>query len=345
MREMKDRDFLKTMEGFLFCVVGYSHPRDRIISYLKYIISSEGRWGKDDEHYVRTMPNYTIPSLLINIEMLRRNYPKYVFHSRILNIQMSAVPRHYIVERYFPEMKLQTLFKLKKLDPLQEAMVELTSTLSRETGISKDSFGVTGSILTGIHNPIFSDIDLIVYGKANAWKIKKALIESPELASMRKHSNSQHKMLERWVKDYPLTRSEAEMIHGRRWNYGYYVNKPFSIHAVRKDEEVVERYGDNRFFPQGIVEGRAEITEADESLFLPCTYRVKGFEVKLKDRVEDADEVVSYDGFYSGLFECGENISFRGKLEKVVCKKGETYFRVLVGSPEAKGRDYIKPSL
>lgn len=346
MRRVKDRDFLRTLEGFLFCVVGYSHPRDRVISYLKYVPSSEGAWGKEGERYARTMPNYTIPSLLSNIEMLRRSHPKYVFHSHILNIQMSVVPNDHIAERYSAENKLQAFFRSKELDPLQEATVELASRLSRETSVAKDDFGVTGSILTGIHNPRFSDIDLTVYGGENAWKVKRMLREAPRSTSLRRHPDRlSREMLKRWVKDYPLTRSEAEMIYSRRWNYGCFNDRLFSIHAVRKDVEIVERYGDQRFFPQGMVEGSAEIMGIGESLFLPCTYKVKGLEVKLGEGVTEVDEIVSYDGFYSGIFDCGEHVSVKGKLEKVTNKTGDAYLRVLVGSPEAKGRDYIKPKI
>ena len=344
MRKPKDRDFLKTMNGFLFCVVGYSHPRDRVISYLKYTPSVGGKWGRRGERYARTMPNYTIPSLLSNIEMLRENYPKYVFRSRIFNIQMSAVPNGSIAKCYLPERKLQTLFNTEKLDPLQKVTVELVSLLSRETGVSKDDFGVTGSILTDIHNPLFSDIDLTVYGETNAWKVKKTLKETVGNTLLRRPSNEEQlKTLEHWVRDYPMTLDEAEAIYKRRWNYLRFKDRLFSIHAVRKDSEIAERYGEKQYFPRGIVEGRAKITGVEESLFLPCTYRVEGLKTELKEAAK-VEELVSYDGIYAGIFDDGENISVRGKLETVIDKKGHSYIRILIGSPEARGRDYIKPS-
>ena len=116
MRRLKDRDFIETREGFLFCVVGYSHPSSRIISYLKYVPSVYGRWGRKTERFSRTMPNYTIPSLLKNIDMLKKNYPIYVFTSRIFNIQMSAVPNVCISKKYFPEVALHSFFSSNSLD-------------------------------------------------------------------------------------------------------------------------------------------------------------------------------------------------------------------------------------
>jgi predicted nucleotidyltransferase len=54
-------------------------------------------------------------------------------------------------------------------------------------------------------------------------------------------------------------------------------------------------------------------------------------------------EVVSYEGLYDGLARNGETIQAKGKLEKVV-EKGtrHEHYRVLVGSPEGKGKEYIK---
>lgn len=345
MRALKDRDFLRTVEGFLFCVVGYSHPRERIISYLKYAPSSEGKWGKGGERYARTMQNYTIHSLLSNIEILTQNYPHYVFRSCVFNIQMSAVPNRYIAERYFTEVKLREIYEARNRDPLQEEVVELVSFLSCESGVPKEDFGVTGSILTDIHNPVFSDVDLTVCGTANSWKVKEMLEEATETTLFRRCSIQQRKeVLGRFVKNYPLTYSEAEEVYDRRWNYGFFKGRAFSIHAIRKDEEIEEMYGEKCYFPQGIVEGKAEVVGIEKSLFLPCTYEVIGFKIGQGDVPIEVGKVVSYDGLYAGLFNRGEHVLVRGKLEKVVDRGGDGYFRVLVGSPEAKGRDYIKPS-
>jgi len=341
MRTLKDRDFLKTIEGFLFCVVGYSHPRNRIISYLKYMPNREGKWGKAGQYYSRTMQNYTIPNLLANIEFLQKEYPLYVFYSRIFNTRMSAIPTTRIAQSYFPDEKLQVLMKAKDLDPLEEKTVDFVSFLSRESGISKDYFGVTGSILTDIHNPHFSDMDIVVYGASNAWTVKKVITQTnSEIFQNRYSGKHQSKMLTNFIENYPFTRLEAQTIFEHRWNYGYFKKIRYSIHAVRK--EPLKKYGEEHFFPQGIVEGKAEIVGINDSLFLPCTYQVKGFEVRLGNIAVEVNEIVSYDGLYSGLFNLGESILVKGKLEKVVDAQGSCSFRVLVGSLEAQGQDYIK---
>lgn len=62
-------------------------------------------------------------------------------------------------------------------------------------------------------------------------------------------------------------------------------------------------------------------------------------------QVADIEEVVSYESLYDNLAEVGESIVARGKLERVVDRKtGREYHRILVGSPEGRGMEYIKLS-
>ncbi len=347
MRGFLDRDFLKTVEGFLFCVVGGTHPRNRVISYLKYIPSREGRWGRRGESYSRTMPNYTIPSLAANIRMLTEEYPQYIFHSRMLNVTMSAVPKRFIAEHYAPEKQLQHLFEAEEVDPLQETAIQLASYLSQETSIPKDHFGVTGSILTNIHQPAFSDIDLVVYGCEEGWKLKRFLqreLEAGDSVMTKHRGKAVAKLLEKWLNKYPLTLNEAAEIFRRRWNYGFFKDTPFSIHAVKTRGEVREVYGDTRYTPLTLVEGKARITEVKNSLVLPCTYGIDFLEV-LEGGLT-LENVVTYDGFYGGIYDCGDVVRVRGKLEKVRDRRRRrVYHRIVVGSLEAQGEDYIKPIL
>ena len=347
MRSFLDRDFLKTVEGFLFCVVGGTHPRNRVISYLKYVPSREGRWGRRGESYSRTMPNYTIPSLAANIRMLTQQYPQYIFHSRTLNVTMSAVPKRFVAEHYAPEKQLQRLFTAEEVDPLQETALQLASYLSQETSIPIDRFGITGSILTNIHQPTFSDLDLVVYGRDEGWKLKRFLqreFEASDSVLTRHRGEAVAKLLEKWLNKYPLTLNEAAEVFRRRWNYGFFKKTPFSIHVVKTRGEVREVYGDKRYTSLTLVEGKARITEVDNSLVLPCTYGVDFFEV-LKGGVT-VENIISYDGFYGGIFGCGDVVKVRGKLEKVHdLRRRRVYHRIVVGSLEARGEDYIKPIL
>ena len=59
--------------------------------------------------------------------------------------------------------------------------------------------------------------------------------------------------------------------------------------------------------------------------------------------VDDVTKIVSYEGLYDSLADNDERIEVRGKLEKVVNQeKNQIYYRVVVGSSEGKGKEYIK---
>jgi predicted nucleotidyltransferase len=347
MRGFLDRDFIRTVENLIFCVIGGVHPRNRVISYLKYAPNPKGRWGKDRERYARTMRTYTIPSLLKNIDILTNNYPQHVFKSRVLRIKMSAVPRRRINEHYLPETKLEELLTSKKPDILQEQAFKLVSYLSEKSGISMTSFGVTGSILIDIHQQNFSDIDLVIYGYKNSIKVKETLVDefqNKEVIFKVKSKEELEKLQKRWSTNYSISLVDAQNFYKRRWNFGYIDDTAFSIHPVKTRKEIKEKYGVNRFFPKKIVKGTARITDVSESLFLPCKYRIEKFEFNKTKMKKEINHVISYDGFYSGIFDNGDTIEIKGKLERVLNKKtGENSYRILIGSPEARGQDYIKP--
>jgi predicted nucleotidyltransferase len=348
MRPYEDRDFIKTVDGFYSCVVGYIHPPDRVISYIKYIPASGGRWGRGEKRYGRFLPDYTVPSLIENIRFLRENHPKYVFYSNVLNTTMSCCPVNMISEHYAPEIKLRELFENEKRDPLQEELVSLVEVISGGNYSSR-AFGVTGSILTDIHRPEFSDIDLTIYGRRSSLEARKRLLNLYDSEGTRLR-RLEGRELEAWCESktriYPLTRDEAEDIYRRKWNRGIFEGTLFSIHPVRLTEEITEAYGDRVFLPQGMMRVEATISDTSESMFLPCTYGVEDVNVLEGPRIECVREMTTYEGIYGDIFDPGEEVEALGKLERVVDNRfNEEYHRLLVGSLEAEGSDYIKPSI
>src|SRR3989337_617980 len=174
-RTFRDRDFLRTKEGFFFCVVGPYHPPNRVISYLKYVPAKLGNWGKGIWRFKRVLKNYTIPSLLETFNLLEKEYPHYLFYSPFYNILMTAVPSEYVAKHYKPEEKLAQLMNAKRLDALQKKVVRFVSFLSEKSNVPTEFFGVTGSILLNIHRMDVSDIDLTVYGLKTSLAVKQVL--------------------------------------------------------------------------------------------------------------------------------------------------------------------------
>jgi predicted nucleotidyltransferase len=142
---------------------------------------------------------------------------------------------------------------------------------------------------------------------------------------------------------FPLTLDEALQIYRRKWNLGIFEDTEFSVHPVKLEEEVNEEYGDKVYQPLGIVVLGAAVSNKTDSLFLPAVYEVQEAKVVKGPQVTDIEEVVSYEGLYSDIAEIGETILVKGKLELVKDQKNKRkYHRVVVGSPEGKGKEYIK---
>jgi len=345
IRGFRDRDFLSTREGFIFCVVGSYHPSDRAIGYLKYIPAPEGRWRKGKTRFRRVMPTYTIASLLETFNILRSSYPQYLFLSPVYNITMTAVPRKDMVKHYKPEEKLAELFKKPRLDSLQKKAVRLVSSLSKLSNAPPNNFGITGSVLLDIHNPFFSDIDITIYGAEKSHTVKNTVKRAFREGSSGVDRFGREK-LKQWclnkTQNHRISLADAKKIYGRRWNIGVFDETSFSMHPVKLEEELKEKYGDKTYYPAGTVTVRAVVVDSLDSIFLPAVYGVE--EVEIESINVNIKEVVSYEGLYDSLADKGETIEAKGKLEHVLDNRtGEKYDRVLVGSPEGKGKEYIKP--
>lgn len=291
------------------------------------------------------MRRYTMLDLINTIKFLKR-HPEYLYDSPITGISMSAVPISKITNHLKPEEKIINLSRFGDLDALQSKALDLALEISDESSVPLKYFGVTGSILLDIHQK-FSDIDLTVYGVKNSECVRETL---KQIYSAGSHSISKisGEEAERWclskAENYPLTYDEAYKMLSRKWNRGIFKGTKFSIHPVKLEEEVDEKYGDRIFNPRGMIRIEARVSDDSEADFMPSIYKVEDVRILEGQPVEDIIEVASYEGFYGGIAYKGERIAVYGKLEKVTDKRSnKEYHRVLVGSKEALGKDYIKP--
>ena len=343
-RKPKDRDFIETREGMFFCVTGYLHPPDKYTAYLKYSPAPVGKWKSKGTSYRRELEYYHVNKVADGIAHLEQDYPQYVHYCPVRGIKFSMIPRAYIKKYYLPEERLREILEAPR-DSLEEEVCAFVDEVTACTGLQKEDFGITGSILIGIHSPEFSDIDLLVYGLENAMKVKAALKERKS-ARIRSVSG---KTLEDWCTSvsghFPLSYQEACYLASRRWNYGFFEGRYFSIHSTRKDEEIRENYGDRVYRERGEATIEAVTTDASESMFTPAIYKVKN--VRVIEGGEEAyqaapllKEIVSYEGLFRDVVDDGEEIEAKGKLESV----NDQYYRLVIGTTMLQGKGYVKPS-
>ncbi|MCR4408294.1 MAG: hypothetical protein NUW24_15475 [Anaerolineae bacterium] len=344
MRKPKDRDFIQTTEGLLFCVTDYLHPLDKYTAYLKYSPSLVGKWKNGETFYRREMNYYHVREVAATVEFLEQNYPHYVHYCPVRGIRFSMVPHQYVRKYYCPEDRLAEILAHPH-DPLEEEVCDLVTEIVAQTGISVENMGITGSILLGIHDARFSDIDLTIYGLENSLRIKTMIRERRSKRFRPENEEERHAWSQNIAARFPLTYAQARDLADRRWRYGYFGQRFFSLHPTRRDEEIREQYGDHIYRGRGAMRIAATVIDASESMFLPAVYHIANVTI-LERSVEDLigeveiTEIVSYEGLFCEVAETGDEVEVYGKLEQI--DDGRTC-RLVVGTMLLKGDDYIKP--
>jgi predicted nucleotidyltransferase len=346
MRKPKDRDFIQTAEGMLFCLTGYLHPPDKYTAYLKYSPAPAGKWKAGEISYRRDMSYYHVSNVAAVVDFLEQNYPHYVHYCPVRGIKFSMVPHQYVKEYYRPEDRLAEILAHPR-DALEEELCDMVAEIVTHAGIGTENLGITGSILLKIHDPHFSDIDLTIYGLENSLRLK-AMVKEGRSECFGPVGEEQRRTWSRHVVErFPLTYDQARYLADRRWRYGYFGQRYFSLHPTRRDEEIRERYGDRVYRDRGVVRIVATVVDASESMFLPAIYRVEDviiMEREIEGIAGDIEigEIVSYEGLYCEVADAGDEVEAHGKLEQV--DEGQSY-RLVVGTTRLQSGGWIKPAV
>jgi uncharacterized protein len=306
---------VETAEGFFFCLVGDLHPPDRYTAYLKYTPAATGRWARGNVAYRRELPYYHVRNVAHTVELLERDHPKYVWFDPVRSLKFSFVPREAVARYYVPEARLGEILRAPA-DPLEADVSALLQCLGQASGLSPESFGITGSILLGLHNPEFSDIDLLVYGHDRAERLETVLARplAFPLAELEPERRS------RWRTDiaerFSLSPEAVVDLETRRWNYFLFRNRYVSIHPTRHDQEVREAYGSHWSRPLGPASIEATVADAADAGFLPAIYGLT--DVRFDDgRSAASFELISHEGLFCGAADVGDRVRARGMLEQV----------------------------
>jgi predicted nucleotidyltransferase len=331
VRRPKDRDFIETADGLFFCVVGYVHPPERYAAYLKYAPAPAGMGARGEVSYRRQLPYYHVRHVVETIDFLRRDYPRYVWTDPASDLTFSFVPRDAVARYYRPEVRLAEILAGPG-DALEAEMAGLVRRLAEASGLPAAAFGITGSVLLGLHNPAFSDIDLIVYGAANAARVKAAVAALTGDAIDALPEERRERWREETAERFGLAGDTVAAIEARRWNYFLAAGRYVSIHPTRSDAEITEAYGEARYRAVGSATVDATVSDATESVFLPAVYRVAETRVVEGD-ARVVSEVRSFEGLFCGLADAGDRIRATGRLE--VREDGAA--RLVVGTAAVPG--------
>jgi predicted nucleotidyltransferase len=336
MRRPRDRDFVETAEGLLFCVVGYVHPPDRYTAYLKYVPAATGKWARGETAYRRELPYYHVRHVVKTVDYLQAHHPRYVWRDPASELTFSFVPRDAVARYYRPEARLAEILAGPR-DPLEAQVADLVRLLTGASGLPPAAFGITGSVLLSLHNPAFSDIDLLVYG-AEATRRVKAAVEALMGAGLQPlEADRRARWRAETAERFALAPADVARIEARRWNHLLLGGRYVSIHPTRRDDEIVEAYGERSYRAVGPATIEATVTDATEGVFLPAVYRVADVRVRAGD-AQPVGEIHSFEGLFCDVADPGDRIRATGRLEV----RADGAARLVVGTAAVDGGGVIR---
>lgn len=350
-----EASIITTRDGIHCQVYGNEHPVHCILVKPKYIPT--------DKIESKALPCRFITGRKMNrlnmwvdkgelkkyLKAFKKAYPDYIFTSDLHKGRrlFFAVPIDKIERVYFPGKGLSELMKIPKkhLDKHLTLVYKFSKFLLK-SGLEIDDLGVTYSTLMG-HYYWISDMNFVVYGKENFWKLMKYL----ETA---RHPLLRWKTKEDWLKFYRKRNrlaifNEDKFLHlmSKKKSEGYFGDILFVIFGTEKEEEVWFKWGEEKYSSLGLATVEGTVVDNFSSVVRPGYYQIKDSKILDSSDNVRVKKIVFYSRDYTMIAYPGEKIMACGILEKVKPKKRKPYYRVVVGYFDAyitqrREKEFIK---
>jgi hypothetical protein len=331
----REGDLLETLDGAIFDVKGLAHPNDRIVAFIRFFLAEKGDRKKNALTYRK------VYSFSDRYSLLRQKFPTYLVYDPMFDETLCEVPINKIKKHLDPIKKLQQLRHSKTLDALENKALQLTELLKQSSNIPWSTIGISGSILARLHK-IGSDMDPIVYGSANCWRIHSSLQEmfndphSP-LKPYRQHEL--RSLFDFRSKDTAMDFGDFVRTESRKAFQGKFTKTDYFIRFVKNWDEIDEKYGDVEYKNSGYAKIKATVVDDSESIFTPCRYAIRSADVMEGSKLSPITEIASFRGRFCEQAASGETVIAQGKVERVTdLKRHQEYFRLLIGN---KPSDYM----
>ncbi|MGQ9679817.1 MAG: nucleotidyltransferase domain-containing protein [Candidatus Bathyarchaeia archaeon] len=325
---VRDRDAPVSKEGLIFRVYGYDHPEDACFCDLEY--APEEVYSSEISKSIRVLGERKFFKFYFDrgLKFVYDHFPEYqVWHSP-LNQMLVGLKEGQITRVVRPDKRLEEILALKE-DPLLKEVNLILERIFNISSLDSRDFGVFGSISHGFHNPKFSDIDLIIYGKRGLKELKEAL------KSLYREDLLSNEFDEWSVEMPPL-----------HWNFTKYSKKEYGWHQRRKlvyaikmserlgrkikiEFEPVRRWNEIRneydeilkIEKLGRVEATVNIISDEDSGFMPSIYIVEPLRIDSNIAIEDVERVISFMEEFRMQVKTGEKAYVCGRLERVETRK------------------------
>ena len=350
---------ITTTEGLHCQVYSNQHPEGSLIVKPKYIptnkISSNALPFRFISGKKMNRLNLWIDkeNLKEYIELFSKSYPHYILNNPMYDQSpiFFAVPQDKIERTYYPREGLSELMSMphKDLDPHLQVVVNLINFLL-QSNLELNDIGITYSTLMGHYSPNMSDINIVVYGKNNFWKLMEFLGEN-------KHPDLRWKDYREWEDFYK--KRNRHILHNkenyiknmhRKKSEGYFKDTLFVIFAVENEDEAWFKWGEEKYKKLGSAKIKAAIINNKNSVVRPGCYEISNSEfIDGNDSCKNIpiSKVVFYSRDYCMIAYPDEKIEASGVVEQVTPNSGETYNRLVLGYFDSyiqnrRDNEYIK---
>ena len=169
---------------------------------------------------------------------MRNEYPKYLFYSKELDLEVQGVKKKEIKTIYSPCSFFKNLSEEKNLSVSKKIAKDLCELFINEGNLSEDSIGITGSLMVGL-NTEDSDIDLIIYGTETSMKFQNKLKKIFEKSNIcRKYSIDEYRHHYNWrVGGSNISFEDFLKTEQRKQHQGKFMNHDFFIRYIKSPKD------------------------------------------------------------------------------------------------------------
>ncbi|MAG22200.1 MAG: hypothetical protein CL943_02760 [Candidatus Diapherotrites archaeon] len=336
-----ESSIITTKDGLHCQVYGNEHPDKGILIKPKYIPTNKIECEALQCRFLsgKKMNRLNLwaekNGLANYLEKFKKAYPQYIYQSEVHDKDRLFfwAPKEHIERVYFPREGLAELMSMPE-DALDEhlAVVYKFVNFLLESGLRLKDFGITYSTLMGHYIYNMSDINLVVYGKENFWKLMEYM-ERAEHPSLRWKDEKEWLEFYKKRNRYNIFEKNTFLNHmiSRKKSEGYFDNLLFVIFAAEKEEEVWFKWGQEKYSSIGMATVEGTVTDHHSSVVRPGCYTIGESKLIDSDQDIDVEKVVFYSRDYTLLAYTDEKIQARGILEKVEPKDGKPYHRIVTG--------------
>lgn len=340
---LRDRDAIITREGLIFRVFGYSHPPDAYICDVEYAPATI--FKSTDPKAFRNKGQKVVYKFYADEgwNFIQSRAPQYMILHEMLRRKIIGVNYSSILEVRKPEVEFKKLAHIEPEDELIAAMLNVQRVIAEPSSLSIEDFGVFGSLLHGFYNPMFSDIDLIVYGRKNTAKLYETLRElyKTDSSPFRNEFEIGRSILKRNWQFQNFSLEEYVWHQRRKLIYALFNDEKSGrmikteFEPVRKWDEISNEYNaETKISSRGWTKMLACIREDIDAPFIPSVYSVEP--LRILEGTREALEVrriVSYMEEFRMQALKDETIYVEGNLEEVTTPKGVSYQIALTYCP------------